>query len=904
MKRIICLILVLVMFAGLAMPAAAVLKTEYVFVNYRAIKLFVNGEEIVPCDGAGTTVEPFIMSSTGTTYLPLRAVAQALGLNVHWDGDANTVSLKDGGTVKTGAGPAGSTRALRQMGITYRNIRIFLNGEELSLVNANGDTVEPFILNSNSSVYLPLRIIGEALGLNVHWDGVANTVSLKQAKSYTVSFVDYDGKLLDTQTVAEGRAAAAPADPSREGYIFMGWDCSFNKIVSDLTVTACYEKYNPDEEYEGELSFSLSSDGKSYIVSGCPDTAEEVSIPAVYKGLPVSGIEPGAFMDCQYLSAISVSAANRYIYSEDGVVFTDSPVKTLVCFPPFYNRVNYYYVPEDVKAIGPYAFAGLSWLTSLTIPEGVTTMGDCAFAEVKTQTLVFVPRSLTVIGKNILKSQQSNMPFYGPDWECAMAVYCLNNNLTYGTVVETGPKQTTIKTSVPAHRTDNLIPVGDNYIVFDGYLSKDEPNFYEYMYIYRLYDLSSFEEKTEGEVRLPLDEVWKLIQPEDPQIKDFPTQSGLYGAGYTEGEAVLRAYDKNGELIAMQDIGGNFSFSFPDARSIGVEGGSGTKLTVYPVEPVFVQSSGSYAVEAEKCYKLPNGNVFQILIVQYPYASVYRDFPQHLNFVGGIFRSCTDSYVYENSPNYMIMQLETQDASRLEALKAYAFVFDGLQSLVDNDEISVTVAKNFNTPANFGQKCYDLLKSLKTTMVGKYFPAGLDVNKITIIADGSYPSAYESKIILDKYGVENFDKKTIIHEMVHAVDQSISSFEMTPSSWMEGRAEYISFKVCDQLAISYWNGHTDFDWSYLTAEEKADFFHYFYFNPDRNTPYSVGYHFMCYIVNKYGEDAPARIMANVAEVEYDWSMEKDVAAAHFKKCVEDATEVGVFQNFVRDVIGG
>ena len=58
--------------------------------------------------------------------------------------------------------------------------------------------------------------------------------------SYTVTFVDYDGTVLDTQTVEYGKAATAPADPTREGYTFAGWDTDFSKITADTTVTATY----------------------------------------------------------------------------------------------------------------------------------------------------------------------------------------------------------------------------------------------------------------------------------------------------------------------------------------------------------------------------------------------------------------------------------------------------------------------------------------------------------------------------------------------------------------------------------------------------------------------------------------------------------------------------------------
>lgn len=66
--------------------------------NYQGIKITLNGEEITPKDGAGNIVEPFIID--GTTYLPVRAVSGALGLNVDWDGSTNTVILTSPTDVK------------------------------------------------------------------------------------------------------------------------------------------------------------------------------------------------------------------------------------------------------------------------------------------------------------------------------------------------------------------------------------------------------------------------------------------------------------------------------------------------------------------------------------------------------------------------------------------------------------------------------------------------------------------------------------------------------------------------------------------------------------------------------------------------------------------------------------
>ena len=57
-----------------------------------------------------------------------------------------------------------------------------------------------------------------------------------------VTFVDGQGKILKAEAVTDGQAATAPADPTREGYNFVGWDKDFSKVTEDLTVTAKWKK--------------------------------------------------------------------------------------------------------------------------------------------------------------------------------------------------------------------------------------------------------------------------------------------------------------------------------------------------------------------------------------------------------------------------------------------------------------------------------------------------------------------------------------------------------------------------------------------------------------------------------------------------------------------------------------
>lgn len=57
------------------------------------INILINGNTLIPKDVNGNIVEPFLID--GTTYLPIRAVSEALGKTVDWDGDTQTVSITD-----------------------------------------------------------------------------------------------------------------------------------------------------------------------------------------------------------------------------------------------------------------------------------------------------------------------------------------------------------------------------------------------------------------------------------------------------------------------------------------------------------------------------------------------------------------------------------------------------------------------------------------------------------------------------------------------------------------------------------------------------------------------------------------------------------------------------------------
>lgn len=79
---------------GLVGTAAATVGSQMLTADYNNIKISVNGSTITPTDANGNAVEPFAIN--GTTYLPVRAVSNALGISVSWNGNTNSVLLSKG----------------------------------------------------------------------------------------------------------------------------------------------------------------------------------------------------------------------------------------------------------------------------------------------------------------------------------------------------------------------------------------------------------------------------------------------------------------------------------------------------------------------------------------------------------------------------------------------------------------------------------------------------------------------------------------------------------------------------------------------------------------------------------------------------------------------------------------
>lgn len=103
--------------------------------------------------------------------------------------------------------------------------------------------------NQNTWIYVLCGTAGlykERWGTNkIKYDNCSSDEDLY----FRVVFQDWNYVTLSEQIVEKGHAATAPANPTREGYTFTGWDEDFSNVQSNLIITAQYTQNTPSTTY-------------------------------------------------------------------------------------------------------------------------------------------------------------------------------------------------------------------------------------------------------------------------------------------------------------------------------------------------------------------------------------------------------------------------------------------------------------------------------------------------------------------------------------------------------------------------------------------------------------------------------------------------------------------------------
>ncbi len=258
-----------------------------------AIDVVLDGEKINMADSDGNTVEPFI--SNGTTYVPVRAVADAFGIGISWDQASRTVFL----------GEKSGNPVLNDY------INIYYNGEEFTALDASGAVVRP-ILN-NGTTYLPIRAIGELFGKKVSWDAVSTTAIL--ASPCNANALDYfTAAVKNTSGVKELKANISfKAELSHEGQVISSVSSegteNYAKGVFSIE-DILPENYRDNISYCGEGKYFLSvQPSKFMFMPYVKETFDKRGLSCGFSVLSVTVLTKG-----QYITDIKVSAEANALY--------------------------------------------------------------------------------------------------------------------------------------------------------------------------------------------------------------------------------------------------------------------------------------------------------------------------------------------------------------------------------------------------------------------------------------------------------------------------------------------------------------------------------------------------------------------------------------------------------------
>ena len=140
--KLLCLTMAVLLSAGLfAIPVMA----------GENIRVVLNDEEL-SFDTAPQIIE-------GRTMVPMRAIFEALGADVDWDGDTQTITATQGDIIII---------------MHIDNVVISVSGEDITL------DVPPLLVNDRTLV--PVRAVAESLNAYVDWDGETQTVIITSEK--------------------------------------------------------------------------------------------------------------------------------------------------------------------------------------------------------------------------------------------------------------------------------------------------------------------------------------------------------------------------------------------------------------------------------------------------------------------------------------------------------------------------------------------------------------------------------------------------------------------------------------------------------------------------------------------------------------------------------------------------
>ncbi|MGG1662770.1 N-acetylmuramoyl-L-alanine amidase [Brevibacillus sp. NRS-1366] len=193
-----------------------------------SVKLMIGGQAVEP------DVPPVIKN--GRTLVPVRVIAEGLGAEVAWNEASRTAVI---------------TRGAQQLSLTLDSRRALVNGKQVNLDTA------PVIVGQR--MLLPLRFVGESLGVTVGWDNSNRTVVANETPQVMLNG-HIPAQAIKTYLVSDTMYVSAQAVAQQVGQKGFAWKRPERGLTIDDQLVLSLE------QVESELGGSFAWNKKKNLV--------------------------------------------------------------------------------------------------------------------------------------------------------------------------------------------------------------------------------------------------------------------------------------------------------------------------------------------------------------------------------------------------------------------------------------------------------------------------------------------------------------------------------------------------------------------------------------------------------------------------------------------------------------
>lgn len=226
MKKILLFVLIFIF----------LLSSVPVFANEN-VTVLLDGKEIDCRDVNGNNVPPLLID--GTTYLPVRAIANALDFDVVWDDSSKSVFIN----------------GIPEKAEKSDDVNIYLARAAFIALDVNGNVVTPIL--KDGTTYLPVRAIGLAFGKTVNWDNETKTVILTTPAYVSAADEIDETKIYAFLNKANGKAISV----TTQGLVLEDFNCysyqGFKLLKSET------EGYYNIQSISNEKNFDVNGNSKN-----------------------------------------------------------------------------------------------------------------------------------------------------------------------------------------------------------------------------------------------------------------------------------------------------------------------------------------------------------------------------------------------------------------------------------------------------------------------------------------------------------------------------------------------------------------------------------------------------------------------------------------------------------------